>query len=123
MKPAQWLSKYMCIKENCLYYTASMYISPFPHPQMLNFVKNCRVIKHPFDNYVAMYVQYRSKVTSHLLAIFPQVKRILDRVTSGSSGKPRKCLTQYSRIGKSRVHRVSSTRGLEALSGRLEGLS
>ena len=60
---------------------------------------------------------------SHSLAIFPQVKGLLDRVTSGLSGELRKYLTRYSTVGESRVHRVSSTRGLEALSGRLEGLS
>ena len=54
---------------------------------------------------------------------FPRVKRLLDRVTSGLSGKPRKCLTRYSRVGESRIHCVSSTQGLEAFSGRLEGLS
>ena len=41
---------------------------------------------------------------------------------SGLSDEPRKCLTRYSRVGVSRVHCVPSTRELEALSGRLEGL-
>ena len=42
---------------------------------------------------------------------------------SGSSGEPRKCLTRYSRVGESEVHRISSKQRLEAFSERLEGLS
>ena len=83
------------------------------------------VIKNDFNGaycYRIRQIRYRSKVTLHSLAIFPRVKRLLNRVTSGSSGEPRKCLTQYSRVGKSRVHRVPSTQKLKALSGRFEGL-
>ena len=85
---------------------------------------NCTAMN---SNYNTCYVIIRHtvpfKCNIALTRNFPQVKGLLDRVTSGSSGELRKCLTRYSRVGESRVHRVSSTRGLEALSGRLEGLS
>ena len=49
-----------------------------------------------------LHIRYRSNVTSYSLTIFPWVKWLLDRVTSGSSGKLRKHSTWYANVVESR---------------------
>ena len=59
-------------------------------------------LTHWENMHISYRVRYRSNVTSHSLAIFPWVKWLLDRVTSGSSGKLRKHSTRYTSVVESR---------------------